>query len=248
MRRRVAVSVVLPVHNGAAFLRPSIESVLEQTCGDFELIVIDDGSTDATPELLAEYAARDRRVSIQRHETNQGLCAALNRGLAAATGRYIARQDADDVCFQGRLEAQKAYLDDHTDVGLLGAGRIDVDARGLPARSCLYPPTDTGIRWRMLLHNPFCHTAVMFRRGLLEREPEGYRAAYLYAEDYDLWTRLLKHTRGANLQEPLVLHRLHQASISMKRQADQERLSTAIAAGQIAALGIDPPVTEPLVG
>lgn len=225
----------MAVYNPGGYLRAAMESILAQSCAEFELLIVDDGSTDETGAVLADYAARDARIRVLRHERNLGLCAALNGALAAARGRYIARQDGDDVSFRGRLAAQREYLDTHGEVGLLGTAYVEIDAAGLPVRTCCPPPTDTGIRWRMLFHNAFCHTSVMFRRELIAGDSRPYDAAYLHAEDYGLWSRLLERSRGANLPEPLVCYRMHEAGVSATWRSMQAETCARIAAARIAA-------------
>src|SRR5262249_44337347 len=158
-----AVSVLMPVHNGETYLRPAIDSLLAQTFGDFELIVIDDGSTDRTPAIAREY--RDPRVRVERFEKNCGLSAALNHGLQMIHAPLVARQDADDVSRPDRLEAQVAVLRSQPDVALVGSQARAIDGAGRTMRMVWRPAEDLSIRWYALLDNPFIHTSVMFRRG-----------------------------------------------------------------------------------
>src|SRR5437879_2375502 len=130
------VSVVLPVRDGARFLRDALESVLAQTLGDFELLVVDDGSQDETPEILAE--VRDERLLVLRQE-RLGLVAALNRGIGAAHAPYLARMDADDVSLPERLERQLAYLDARPQVALVAPGVEAIDEQGRPGRVVVLP-------------------------------------------------------------------------------------------------------------
>ena len=176
----------MPVYNGEACLRESLESILGQTLDDFELVVVDDGSTDSTWSILRQYAGRDGRVILDRHERNLGIVAALNRGLSLARGRYIARQDADDVSLPVRLSAQTEFLESHREVGLLGSFYYRLFANG--ERVLRRPPEeDTLIRWRLLFGNVWCHASIMLRRStLLELDEPRYRD-FPHAEDYDLW-------------------------------------------------------------
>lgn len=235
------VSVVMAVRNGERHLRAALDSLLRQTMADFELVVIDDGSTDATASILCQYAEEDDRLLMVRNARNVGLARSLNRALKWARGRYIARQDADDVSAPDRLDRQAAWLDAHPDVGLLGTAYHVIDDAG--RRSVIHrpPQTDAEIRWQMMFHNAFCHSSVMFRRSLLAIEP-GYNADFPVAQDYDFWARLLPHTRAANLDEPLVEYRVHPAHTGAGRRSEQQEAATRIARRLLAQrLGGEPP-------
>lgn len=248
MPEQLPISVIMAVYNAEAYLRASVESILGQSCGDFEFIIVDDASTDGTTDLLVEYAGRDRRIHLLRNETNLRQFVSLNKGIAVARGRYLARQDGDDVSFRGRLEAQRAYLDQHHEVGLLGTAHVDIDAQGLPVRTTAPPPADTGIRWRMLWHNAFCHTSVMFRREILSGGFPLYQPGYLHTEDYELWSRMLARTQAANLSEPLVFYRTHAANVSSTWPQVQADACLRIAARNIAAVASGAELTADEIG
>ena len=215
-----AVSVLMPVHDGAPWVHDAVESILTQTLEDLELIVVDDGSTDATPEILA--GARDPRLRVERRE-RAGLTRSLNVALGLARSALIARLDADDVALPERLERQRAFLDAHAEVGLLGTGAREVDEAGRTAREVRPPADDRAIRRALIRRNPFVHSSVMMRRSVLERVG-GYDEALPVAQDYDLWMRMSRLTRLANLPEPLVVRRLPPGRVSAVR--DDERLRT----------------------
>jgi len=212
-----AVSVLMSVHNGAPWVRDAVASVLAQTAGDLELIVIDDGSTDATSELLA--AVRDSRVRIERR-AHAGLTRALNRALALARALLVARLDADDIALPERLALQRAFLGSHPDVGLLGTGAREVDEAGREVARIRPPEDDATIRRVLIRRNPFVHSAVMMRRTLVERAG-GYDETLPVAQDYDLWMRLSRLARLANLPEPLVVRRLLPGRVTAVRDAER---------------------------
>ena len=219
-----AVSVLMSVHDGAAWVREAIQSVLGQTAGDLELIVIDDGSTDATPELLA--AIRDPRLRVER-QAQAGLTRSLNRALQFATAPLVARLDADDVALPERLACQLAFLQAHPEVGLLGTGCHEVSPSGEVVRT-IRPPEDDGILRRALIRaNPFIHSSVVFRREAVERVG-AYDERLPVAQDYDLWLRLARVTRLANLAEPLVLRRLTPGRVSSVREAERLRAEVRV--------------------
>jgi len=215
-----AVSVLMSVRNGAPWVKEAAESVLGQTVPDLELIVIDDGSTDATADLLA--TIRDPRLRMERHPP-RGLTPSLNRALALARAPLLARLDADDLALPERLAWQRAFLDAHPEVGLLGTGVREVDVSGREIRVTRPPEDDAAIRRAMIRRNPFVHSSVMMRRSALE-EAGGYDESLPVAQDYDLWMRMSRVTRVANLPAPLVVRHLLAGRVSATR--DAERLST----------------------
>jgi len=210
----------MPVHDGAPWVRDAVASILAQTLEDLELIVVDDGSTDATPGILAE--VRDSRLRVERRPPS-GLTRTLNVALGLARSALLARLDADDLALPERLERQRAFLAAHAEVGLLGTGAREVDEAGRTVREIRPPADDRAIRRALIRRNPFVHSSVMMRRNVLERVG-GYDEALPVAQDYDLWMRMSQHTRLANLPEPLVVRRLVPGRVSAVR--DDERLRT----------------------
>jgi glycosyltransferase involved in cell wall biosynthesis len=212
----------MSVRNGAPWVRDAVKSVLEQTVTDLELVVIDDGSTDATTLLLATIG--DPRLRVER-QAPRGLTPSLNRALALARAPLLARLDADDVALPERLACQRAFLDAHPDVGLLGTGAREVDASGREIGVVSPPEDDAAIRRAMIRRNPFVHSSVMMRRRALE-EAGGYDERLAVAQDYDLWMRMSRITRLANLAAPLVVRRLLPGRVSATR--DRERLAAEV--------------------
>jgi glycosyltransferase involved in cell wall biosynthesis len=228
------LSVLLPVRDGARWLREAIDSVLSQTLGDLELIVVDDGSEDSTPTIIAAY--EDHRLVRLRNPRPLGLSASLNRALGRARGSLIARQDADDISLPRRLERQAAYLEENPVVGLLGTAYWSLDEAGLRAGPYRQPANDQEIRWQMLFHNAFCHSSVVFRREVAGSGESLYAEGLSASQDYDAWSRLLERTRGANLEEPLVVWRKHGASTSGRLHATQQAIANGVSARQLRAL------------
>jgi len=198
----------------AHFVGPALDSLLSQACADFELIVVDDGSTDETAAILHAYAKRDARIRFLRNETNRGLIFTRNRALQESRGRYVAIADADDLFHPQRFEKQLKFLRDHPACGVVGSGVeiLNHDVRKTPELA-IYTE-DRDIRFFMRLLPVLWNTTTCYRRDLL-LEAGGYREGFeAGAEDYDLLARLLPLTRFANLPEPLVKVRLHAASVS----------------------------------
>ena len=213
------VSVIMPVYNGEQYLVQAIKSILEQSYKNFEFIIIDDGSKDSSGEIMAEFERFDSRICVIRFPHNQGLISALNHGIEISQGKYIARMDADDVSLSGRLSKQVDYMESHPEIGLLGCGMRYMQEDGTLQNIPLVIQSDLLIRWYILFENPFFHSTVMLRRSIMEKFVLRYNPSALHAEDYELWSRMLLHTKGENLAEVLLYYRLHPASIS-KRHAD----------------------------
>jgi len=217
----------MPARDAAAYLREALDSVLAQSVRDLELVAVDDGSTDDTPRILGEYAARDERVRVLAREA-QGLAPALNAGCAAARAPVVARMDADDVMLPGRLERQLAFLDAHPDVGLLGGAYVLLGPGGERLATIRYPADDAALQDALLRGNCFAHPTVAFRRALWE-ELGGYRLRN--AEDYDLWLRMAERTRLASLREPVLLYRQHGSQFSVEALRRQAVGVAAVRAG-----------------
>src|SRR5438093_10875566 len=160
------VSIVMPARDAADYVTTAVKSVLRQTVEDVELVVVDDGSTDATPDLLA--AVRDPRLVVVRNDQRRGVGAALNQGLERAAGRFVARLDADDVSLPRRLESQLERLRAEPHVAIVGAGVLEVDARGRVGRAHFQPSTPAAVAWRALFGTPFFHPTVILDRCVLD--------------------------------------------------------------------------------
>ena len=227
------VSVVMPVRDGERFLAEAVESVLGQTLCDLELIVVDDGSTDGTPVLLAGLARREQRVRVQTQAPG-GLTSALNAGCAVASSPYIARMDGDDVALPDRLERQLAYLDAHADVALLGGGIILIDETGAE-----FDREPGRVTPELTQRNELVHATVVMRTEAF-RALGGYRLDQ--SEDYDLWLRFDERHGIAALEEPVIRYRLHPGQFSVTKLARQALGSLCVRAAARArrAQGPDP--------
>jgi hypothetical protein len=213
------VSVVLPVWNGERYLRAAIESVLAQDFPDFELIVIDDGSTDGTAEILRSFTGEPRL--IVRTQPNAGIVGARNAGLRAAGAEFIAFLDADDIALPGRLSKQLAFLRAHPEVAAVGTAITHISAEGVVLRTQVFPSgarrTAAALRISCALAQP----SVMLRREAA-LGVGGYRETFRQgAEDYDLWLRLSERHAMDNLPEALTLYRIHGASATQTYASEQ---------------------------
>lgn len=224
MSEESLVSVVMPAYNGVRFLNQAIDSIREQTFKEFDFIIVDDGSKDATAEMLGHYASEDTRIQIVTHRENRGYIEALNSGFAVARGKYIARMDQDDVAKPYRLEMQLNFLAAHPGIALVGAAVELIDADSRVFKTISLPSQPEELRRDLRGYgNAIAHPTVFFRRSVLQ-EVGGFRKAYRAAEDYDLWLRIMEKFDVANLQTVLLGYRRHEGSISYKN-ARQQALS-----------------------
>ena len=207
------VSVLIPVYNAEAYVGASVQSILAQTYQNFELIVIDDGSTDGSCKVIQDWATQDDRIRFISR-SNRGMARTLNEMLGLAKGELIARLDADDLACPDRLQKQVAYMDAHCECGVLGSGVVNIDAEGDPLNVELFPTIHEEIEQRMLRgQGGIIHPSTMLRRSVVV-EHGGYSTNCPVVEDQELWLRLSLHTRLANLAEPLIQYRVHSGNMS----------------------------------
>jgi glycosyltransferase involved in cell wall biosynthesis len=201
----------MTVYNEERYVTSAVNSILAQDGVDLELIVVDDGSTDGSLAVLT--AVQDPRIRLVA-QSHAGIVAALNTGVALARGEYIARMDADDIALPGRLARQAAFLRAHSEVGLVGTACTRVDPAGRPLGDYRPPCDDYTLRRALVRDNPFVHGTVMFRREAIE-QAGGYRRDSRW-EDYDLWIRIARWWRVANLPEVLLVRRERTDSLSRR--------------------------------
>ena len=209
------VSVLMSCYNASRWLREAIDSVLAQTLRDFEFIVVDDGSTDETWNIIRSYRDRDERI-VAISKKNTGLADSLNVGMAQARGAWIARLDADDLCEPARLQEQINFVRNHPDVVLLGTGFFEIDEQGRVITKQLYPSGHRElVRHLERLQRFFPHSSAFYRVDVV-REAGGYNSRIRRAEDWRLWLELALRGKIACLPNPLVRIRMHSSQISLE--------------------------------
>jgi hypothetical protein len=242
----VQVSVLLTTYNGADFLRETLDSVLAQRFSDFEIVAVDDASTDATPDVLA--ACTDPRLRVVRSPRRLGVAEARNFGFSHCRGAYIAAQDHDDLSRPERLAVQAAWLDSHPDVVLV-ASEVLISEHGRLRRTDHLPGGAPGLmRWMLHLDNPITWSSVMFRAEAVRRLGQFMRPEYEPADDFDLHHRLLALGGIARLDDTLAVYRWHQANTTygqMERMDD--RAAAVLADAYRPWLGEDAPAAAALV-
>lgn len=201
------VSVLMPVFNAGRHLEPAVRSILNQEFADFELVIIDDASTDGSDRVVASFD--DPRIRVIRNQANLGVVGALNRGLGQCRGRFIARMDADDLAHPQRLAVQVAFMEANPDVALCGSDihilrESETDRRTI---SWVVPGGTDLLRFWMMFDNPFCHPTVMLRSAVLRSCGIEYRSDCQDAEEFDLWRRIAQVADIANLDNKLLTYR-----------------------------------------
>lgn len=204
------ISVVLPAYNAELYIKEAIDSVLAQTFTNFELIILNDGSTDKTEEIISSY--QDSRIVYVKNEQNLGLIGTLNKGMTLAKGKYIARMDADDICFPQRFAKQVDFLEQNQDYVICGTAAYRFYDHISDGKAFNPPLNDENIRVRLFFNSAFIHPSVMFHADVIRDHHLRFSDDYKYAEDYFFWMDLLKYGKGFNLKEKLLYYRVVETS------------------------------------
>lgn len=219
------VSVILPVYNSSNYLHHAIKSIIDQKYQELEIIIINDGSTDNSDQIIKQYTENDPRIVYIKRE-NKGLVFSLNEGIRIARGKYIARMDSDDLSHPNRIKEQVAYLEKY-ELDLCGTAIIRFN--GWRKKRISYPKHNEEIKLKLLFGSPFAHPSILGKSALFKQNL--YEIKYKHAEDFDLWQRLAANgIKSGNLSESLLLYREHQNQISALQNSIQKELSIEIAA------------------
>jgi glycosyltransferase involved in cell wall biosynthesis len=219
--RSPIISVVMSVYNGQKHLRESIDSILNQTCKNFEFIAINDGSKDNSLDILLEFQTTDNRILIV-NQNNIGLTRSLNRGLRLAVSEYIARQDADDISIPARLEKQLNYMENHPQVAVLGCLGDFFNSDGVIRMGRDYKYSQAGIKRHLANKNLFMHGSAIMRKSHLKKVGF-YREFFRHSQDYDLWLRLSQYFDIDILPEHLYQYRVTPEAVSVSRWSIQKK-------------------------
>jgi len=218
------VSVIMPVYNGGSYLNAAIDSVLSQTYMDFELILINDGSTDDSFSIIKSY--KDPRIIVVNNEENIRLIATLNKGIKLAKGKYIIRMDCDDICHPNRFMLQVAFMNNNEDIGASGCFfNLLVNGRKVKMDS---PLTPEEIDCFLIFNSPLAHPTAIIRRSVLTQHQLNYTSGYLHAEDYFLWSQLNKYSKLANIPHYLLDYRVHTQQVTKLAEAGQEKYNALL--------------------
>lgn len=216
------VSVVLPAYNAERYIELAVTSILQQTLVNIEVIIIDDNSTDKTLEITEHLSKNDARVKIIKNTVNEGIVCCLNKGIGIAQSNFIARMDADDISKKDRLSKQVEFLKKNPDIILLGTGVEVIDSKGKHLGFRQYPENNDEILIMLKHKSPFAHPTVIFHKEHVIKTG-GYREKYRTGQDYDLWARLQKEGKFANINEPLLKYRIHGEQVTHKKLKEQHQ-------------------------
>jgi glycosyltransferase involved in cell wall biosynthesis len=236
------VSVVICVHNAAPYLQKAIDSILRQTHEKFELLIINDGSTDGSREIALSFA--DKRIRVEDNPGNCGVVFSRNRGLELARAELVATQDADDISHPDRLRRQIDFMLEHPRVAVLGtaAQLIDAAGRQLPSEVLTRATRPQSIRWLLMFETPVIHSSVMARRSIVWDQLRGYDARFAASEDFELFSRAAAQYEVANLNEALVSYRSVPGSLSHRRKKEVvERVRAVLRENMKRYLEVDAP-------
>jgi len=214
------VTVLLPVFNGDPHLKIAIESILIQDFADFEFIIIDDASSDRSPKVIRKYAKKDKRIRAIYHSSNQGLASTLNEGLHIARSTYVARIDQDDEALPHRLKTQYLFMQTRPEIVVAGSYAFHMSNKNRRVRLIKVPTISSEIEKTLKSQNCFYHPSVMFRRKEIVKIG-GYRSKFKNAEDYDLWLRISKKYKMANIPMPLIRYRINITGMTFNRRWEQ---------------------------
>ncbi len=212
----------MSVHNGEAYLKACIDSILGQTFDDFEFIIVDDASADATAVLLDEYTRADIRVRLVTNKENLGLTKSLNIAIRKAQGEYIARMDADDISFPERFEKQVDFLDKNPEYGVVGAWAKVIDEKGEIIDEFAWETDSKTLKRNLIKWNPIIHSLAMIRKSVLD-DAGLYDENFRYAQDYELWFRISRLSKMANIPDFLMSYRVSGKSITSSKNHEQAK-------------------------
>ena len=229
------VSIIMPVYNGEEYVEVAIDSIRNQSYKNWELILINDGSTDNTENIINQYA--DSRLKYIKNETNLGLIATLNKAISFCDGEYIARMDADDICEKERLSKQVNFLDKNPSIAMCGTNAIVIDEHGNKKGNIVNVSSNDYIQINLLFSVPIVHPTVMFRSQILRNYQ--YNPIYKHIEDYELWCRIADEYKICNLSSKLLEYRWHTSNVSVLHNKQQENLKNKVITNQLSKLGLN---------
>jgi len=231
------VTVLMPVYNAEKYLKEAIDSILNQTYTNIEFLIINDGSTDGSEDII--YSYKDSRIRFVKNPQNMGLIATLNKGLDLANGKYIARMDADDVSMPTRLKTQVNYMEANSDVAVCGSKIITMDDDGNELKHAPYMVTDPDrMKHFLTVDDCIVHPSVMMRTNMVQNKFY-YDPKYLHSEDYDFFLRISERHKVANLEEKLLKYRLSVGGVSRKHVDEQLRNTAEISRLALRRRGIE---------
>jgi len=233
------ISVLMPVYNSEKYLKEAIESILNQTFSDFEFLIINDGSTDQSVNIIESYG--DSRIRLIHNEQNQGLISTLNKGIDLSQGKYIERMDSDDISLPARLEKQFKLMEENEDIGICGTLFQSFGNHNYIPN---HPEDSELIKAHLVFGCYIGHPTVMIRKSIFKKYNLRYDNNFKHAEDYELWTRVIKYSKFTNIQEILLHYRSHDSQICHKFAQIQAQNLRKIHFNYLKNLGFEPSENE----
>jgi glycosyltransferase involved in cell wall biosynthesis len=233
------ISVVMPCYNSGQFVSYATESILKQSFDKFELIIINDGSTDESDSVIRKYLT-DPRVKYIVFQQNKGNYTARNIGMKLAIGKYICVMDADDIAFPDRLRKQFRFMERHPKIGLAGSWAINIDSTGNVTTIIKKPESYNDIKIGLLIDNRFVHSSLILRNQLLKKHLLFYNEKLTYSADYDFVVRCSKKFKIVNTKDILIQYRVHQDQISSIKHREQVKFADYVRLKQLWTLQIKP--------
>ncbi|HOY47816.1 MAG TPA: glycosyltransferase family A protein [Flavobacteriales bacterium] len=230
------VSVLMPVYNAGKDLAEAIQSILDQTYTNFEFIIVNDGSTDASRDVISNF--NDSRIHLIDNEVNKGLIATLNLGIDACKGEYIVRMDADDISLPERIEHQIAFLEAHSHYGLVGCWFEDFGDQ-IQSKVVRYSDDDTYIRIRHLYQTHIAHPTAVWRASIIRAHQLKFDPAFVHGEDYEFWVRMSAYCKMSNVKEVLVRKRDHPHNVTNKYAQIMQDTCARVKQRQFSLMGIN---------
>jgi len=224
------VTVLMPVYNASEFLRETMDSILDQTYEEFEFLIINDGSTDSSVNIIESY--EDERIRLIHNTENIGLIKTLNKGIEIAHGKYIVRMDADDIAEKNRIETQVNFMEKNLDVAVAGSnGVMFLSSKPMIKKITDFPTRYSEIRCKLLFESPIMHPAVIMRKNVLLENNFRYNDEYKATEDYGLWMEIAKDHKIVNISQKLLRYRIVSSSVTnqaLKRMNDRIKVMKKI--------------------
>ncbi len=234
------VSVIMPVFNAADYLSEAIKSILEQTYTDWELIIINDGSTDDSEAIIRSYT--DERIRYFENEHNMGLIATLNKGIGLCGGEFIARMDADDISMPERFRIQMKFLEKHKDYAICGGNALIINEKGEVTGKIVNFESNEYLRINLLFSVPFIHPSMMIKANILKDNL--FDKDYKHAEDYELWCRIAGLYKIANVPDFVLKYRWHTTNVSVVNSKTQNNVKDTIIRRELGKIGLNPSEEE----
>ena len=230
------LSVLMPVFNSERFVAETIDSVLNQTFTDFEFLILDDASTDKSFEIIKDFEKQDSRIKVYQNEKNLGVVESRNKLIELSKGKYIAWIDSDDIALENRFEEEIKFLEEHPEIGMVGAFPIIIDEFGNKIGKWLFETDPQKLKIELFFHSPFLSSSVMIRKNTIPQNY--YDSGFPVAEDFDLYSKISENSEIANIPETLVKYRINSKGLSKSNSEKMEKLSVQVIKEHAERLGI----------